>query len=452
MKIAILGYGKQGRSAFEYWNTPENQITICDPNMPVDLPDGVDVKTDGEYLSNLEEFDLLVRTPSLHPSEILRNNDSNPEVMEKVTTVTDEFFRVCPAPIIGITGTKGKGTTSSLIAAILTKSGRRVHLGGNIGTPPLDLLKNNIQPDDIVVLELANFQLIDVKHSPHIGVVLMIAPEHLNWHKDMFEYVQSKRQMFAHQQKHDLAIYNGADLYSQEIADVSKGTKLTYEVPEIDQEPGNTNGAYVKGHQIYMYDEKICSTEDMALRGRHNLQNVCAAIAATWDLTNGNKDAMREVIKTFTGLPHRLQVVRDLGGVLFVDDSFGTTPETAVVALDSFTQPKVLIVGGASKNANYSELAQKIVSSNVKAVVAIGETGPKITDLVQAYARAVGKTIPCAVLGSEVKMPEIVATAAQQAVKGDVIMLSTGCASFGMFKNYEERGQQFQAAVNALNA
>lgn len=201
-----------------------------------------------------------------------------------------------------------------------------------------------------------------------------------------------------------------------------------------------------------MYDEKIASVHDMALRGRHNLENVCAAIAATWDLTNGNKDAMREVIKTFTGLPHRLQVVRDLGGVLFVDDSFGTTPETAVVAIDAFTQPKIMIVGGASKNADYSELAQKIVSGNVKAVIAIGETGPTITDLVQAYAKAAGKTIPCAVFGNEVKMPEIVAAAAQQAVKGDVVMLSTGCASFGMFKNYEDRGVQFQAAVKSLGS
>lgn len=448
MKIAILGYGKQGRSAFEYWNQPGNSITICDEFLPADLPEGVDTKSDGDYLSDLEEFDILVRTPSLRPDEILRNNESNPEVMNKVTSVTNEFFRVCPCPIIGVTGTKGKGTTSSLIAAILQRAGRRVHLGGNIGIPPLDLLKNNIQPDDIVVLELANFQLIDVKYSPHIGVALMIVPEHLNWHKDMLEYVNAKRQMFSHQQKHDLAIYNAASLYAQEIADVSPGTKITYEVPAIDTEPQYTDGAYVKGNHIYMYDEKICNTHDVALRGRHNLENVCAAIAATWDLTNGNKDAMVDVIKSFTGLPHRLQVVRDYNGVLMVDDSFGTTPETAVVAIDAFKQPKIMIVGGAIKNSDYQELAEKIVSSNVKAVVAIGETGPKIVDLIQQYSQQ--RTVPTIVLDTSVKMPDIVAAALQQAQKGDAVILSTGSASFGMFKDYEDRGNQFQAAVNNL--
>lgn len=448
MKIAILGYGKQGRSAFEYWNQPGNSITICDEFLPADLPEGVDTKSDGDYLSDLEEFDILVRTPSLRPDEILRNNESNPEVMDKVTSVTNEFFRVCPCPIIGVTGTKGKGTTSSLIAAILQRAGRRVHLGGNIGIPPLDLLKNNIQPDDIVVLELANFQLIDVKYSPHIGVALMIVPEHLNWHKDMLEYVNAKRQMFSHQQKHDLAIYNAASLYAQEIADVSPGTKITYEVPAIDTDPQYTDGAYVKGNHIYMYDEKICNTHDVALRGRHNLENVCAAIAATWDLTNGNKDAMVDVIKSFTGLPHRLQVVRDYNGVLMVDDSFGTTPETAVVAIDAFKQPKIMIVGGAIKNSDYQELAEKIVSSNVKAVVAIGETGPKIVDLIQQYSQQ--RTVPTIVLDTSVKMPDIVAAALQQAQKGDAVILSTGSASFGMFKDYEDRGNQFQAAVNNL--
>lgn len=448
MRIAILGYGDQGRSAFEYWNKPENQITICDQILPDDLPEGVDTKSDGDYLSNLHEFDMLVRTPGLHPTEILKANELHPEVMEKVTTVTNEFFRVCPAPIIGITGTKGKGTTSSLIAAFLQQAGRRVHLGGNIGIPPLDLLKNNIQPDDLVVLELANFQLIDLKYSPHIAVCLMITPEHLNWHPDMFEYVNAKKQMFIHQQVHDLAVYNSANLYSQEIADSSPGYKLTYEVPLPDQDPTDEDGFYVKGDHIFVAGEKICSTHDILLPGRHNLENICAALAAVWELIREDKHIVKEVLKTFAGLPHRLQTVLNYGGVQIIDDSFGTTPETAIVAIDAFKQPKIMIVGGSDKGSSYEEMAQKIVKSNVKYLVAIGETGPKIVDLVKKYSNY--RNVPFIVLDETVKMPEILAVALQQAKKGDMVMLSTGSASFGMFANYKDRGEQFQAAVKAL--
>lgn len=448
MKIAILGYGEQGRSAYEYWNKPGNSITICDKFMPVDLPEGVDVKLDGEHLSNLHEFDLLIRTPGLHPSEILSNNELHPEVMDKVTSVTNEFFRVCPAPIVGVTGTKGKGTTSSLIAAFLQASGRRVHLGGNIGIPPLDMLKNNIQPDDIVVLELANFQLIDLKQSPHIAVSLMIVPEHLNWHKDMFEYVNAKKQLFIHQQPHDLAIFNADNLFSEEVADVSPGTKITYQVPKPETEPDILDGAYVKENHIYMYDEKICSVHDVALPGRHNLENVCAAIAASWDLIDHNKQIIHDTLKKFTGLPHRLQTVRDYKGILLVDDSFGTTPETAIVAINAYKHPKVLIVGGSDKGSDYEDLVHTIVHSNVKHVVAIGEMGPKIIGLLQPYVKQ--RNVPFTILDQNVLMPDIVNTAVQQAVKGDIVLLSPACASFGMFKNYKERGEQFQAAAASL--
>jgi UDP-N-acetylmuramoylalanine--D-glutamate ligase len=448
MKIAILGYGDQGRSAYDYWNKPENQITICDQNPVADLPPNVDFKTDGTYLSDLHEFDVLVRTPGLHPDEILQVNIEHPEVMDKVSSVTNEFMRVCPAPIIGVTGTKGKGTTSSLIAGIVQNSGRRVHLGGNIGVPPLDLLKNNIQPDDIVVLELANFQLIDIQYSPHIAVCLMVSPEHLNWHKDMPEYVHAKRQMFVHQQPTDLCIFNSRNLYSEEVADVSPGIKITYDVPPESEDPTTTDGAYVDGSHIYMSGEKICSIHDVVLPGRHNLENVCAAIAATWEISGRNKKAIQQTLKTFTGLPHRLQVVRDYNGVLLIDDSFGTTPETAIVAIEAYKHPKVLIVGGSNKGASYEELVEKIIKSNVKHIVAIGEEGPKIVGLLQKYQNY--RAVPCTILDQSVKMLEIVGAALKQATKGDVVILSPACASFDMFQNYKERGEQYQAAVKIL--
>ncbi len=448
MKIAILGYGLQGRSAYEYWNKPGNEITICDEFPPADLPAGVPVKSDGSYLSDLHEFDLLVRTSGLHPKEIAEANQLHPEVMQKVTSVTNEFFRVCPAPIIGVTGTKGKGTTCTLITMILQAAGRRVHLGGNIGIPPLDLLKNNIQPDDIVVLELASFQLIDLQYSPRIAACLMIAPEHLNWHTDMEEYIKAKQQMFVHQSPQDLAIYNAANLYSEEIADISKGTKISYTVLPEGQELETEEGVYVKGSHVYVNDEKVCSIHDVTLPGWHNLQNVCAAIAATWDLIAYNKDAIKSALKKFTGLPHHIEILRNYNGVLLVDDSFGTTPETAIVAMDTIKQPKIMILGGSDKKSSYDELVQALIKSNVKAVVAIGETGPKIAELIKKYEQY--RKVPVNVLPGTVKMPDIVSAALQLATKGDAILLSPACASFDMFKNYKERGEQFQTVVKSL--
>jgi len=180
MRIAILGFGSQGAAALEYWSSADNEITICDAITELTLPENTKSQLGPDYLQSLDEFDLIVRSPSIHPKDI---EAASPGVAAKVTTVTNEFFKVCPTKnIIGVTGTKGKGTTSTLITKMLEAAGKRVHLGGNIGTPPLEMLKNNIQPDDWVVLELANFQLIDLKYSPPIVACLMIASEHQDWH------------------------------------------------------------------------------------------------------------------------------------------------------------------------------------------------------------------------------------------------------------------------------
>lgn len=191
MKIAILGYGIQGRSAFEYWNRDGNDITICDRNDDLKVPEHIKSQLGQDYLSNLDRFDLIVRSPNVHPKDIASANSLS--ILDKVTTPTNEFMKVCPTKnVVGVTGTKGKGTTSSLITTILEMNGKTVHLGGNFGISPLDLLKKGINAEDWVVLELANFQLIDLKIDPHIAVCLMIAPEHLDWHTDMDEYVNLK--------------------------------------------------------------------------------------------------------------------------------------------------------------------------------------------------------------------------------------------------------------------
>lgn len=449
MKAAIIGYGEQGRSSLEYWQKKGYEITVCDQKPQIEVPPGVSTQVGVTYLHDLSDFDLIVRSPSVHPSVLYDALQDHQEAKEKITSNTNEFFNVCPAPIIGVTGTKGKGTTSTLIAKILEKSGKKVHLGGNIGTPPLDLLKQAISPDDIVVLELANFQLIDMKSSPKIAVCLMITEEHLDWHNNFFEYIDSKRQIFKHQDHDNIAIYNANNVYSTEIASSSRAhNKISYDVPAEDKAPENTEGVYLDGHHIKFGEHKVCSTKDIKLPGRHNIENVCAAIAATWDLIGHNKHAVKKVLKNFTGLPHRLEKVAEINDVTFIDDSFGTNPATAIVALRSFRQPKIIIVGGSEKGISYQPLVDEIVKQNVKHVVAIGETGPAILELLKTAPG--GNIITHTSLNATKTMDEIISSATEKATNGDVILLSTASASFDMFKDYKDRGDQFKVAVKRL--
>ncbi len=431
MKVAILGFGKQGRSAYEYWREG-NQITVCDGNESVELPGDVERQLGPDHLRGLDQFDLIVRSPIVYPGDIAAAN--SPAILDKVTTVTNEFFKVCPGKnIIGVTGTKGKGTTSTLIAKMLEADGKAVHLGGNIGTPPLDMLKDGIGSDDWVVLELANFQLIDLKYSPRIAVCLMVVPEHLDWHQDHEEYTAAKQQLFAHQGAEDVAIYFAENEDSKRITSASQGKKLPFFAAP---------GAQIKDGAVMIDGQKVCETDEIKLLGKHNWQNVCAAVTAVWQATQ-NLEAMRSVLTSFSGMEHRLELVRELNGVRYYDDSFGTTPETATVAIQAFEEPKVVILGGSDKGADYGELAKVVAGSNIRKVLLIGEQAERIGKALAAAG--VNDVMP----GGDT-IEEIVATARAQAQPGDVVLLSPACASFDMFKNYQDRGEQFKQAALRL--
>lgn len=435
MKVAVLGYGKQGTSAHEYWQKLGHDITVCDSNIDLSTPAGSAVKLGENYLKDLDEFDLIIRSPSVHPHEIVHANPDNPEILDKVTTNTNEFFKVSPSrQVIGVTGTKGKGTTSSLITKMLEAAGHKVHLGGNIGTPPLEMLKGDIKLDDWVVLELANFQLIDLKTSPPLAVCLMVEHEHLDWHPHPDEYIAAKQQLFRWQKAQDVAVYFRGSELSRKVVSVSPARKLAY---------FSESGAYVKDGKLLMNGQEVCDTDDIQLPGEHNWQNVCAAVTAVWQVAP-NPQAIRSAIKTFSGLPFRLEFIREADGIKFYNDSFGTTPETAIVALEAFDQPKVIILGGSDKGADYRELAEAVTENNVRAVVVIGNTGPRIA------GRLREKGFENIIEGGS-SMVEIVKHAREQARPGDIVLLSTATASFDMFKNYEDRGVQFNQAVRALS-
>jgi UDP-N-acetylmuramoylalanine--D-glutamate ligase len=430
MKIAIVGFDTEGTVSYEYFKAQGADITICDQNTELIVPEGVEAQLGEGYLDNLDRFDRIVRTPGLHPAKILAKN---PGITNKITSQTNIFFEMSPTSnVIGVTGTKGKGTTSSLITKMLETAGKSVYLGGNIGVPPLTFL-GELTGDAWVVLELSSFQLIDLKHSPHIAVCLMVEPEHLDWHEDFEEYIAAKQQLFIHQNSDDVAIFYAKNDNSLSIADASEGKLLPYyEKP----------GAVVTNNEINIDNNVICQTNELQLLGEHNWQNACAATTAVWQVTQ-DIAAMKSALTHFSGLEHRLEFVREINEVKYYDDSFGTTPATAIVAINAFEQPKVVILGGSDKGVTFENLAKVVKENNVRTVITIGERGQVIAD----ELRKAGYT---SIVEGGSTMAEIVQTAKNIATPGDVVLLSTACASFDMFKNYKDRGDQFKQVVQAL--
>lgn len=427
MKIAIVGFDTEGRSSLEYFSRLGHDITICDQNTELQVPKGVDSVLGKHYLDDLDQFDLIVRTAGLRPQKILENN---PNVGTKLTTQVNIFFHASPTKnIIGVTGTKGKGTTSTLITKILEAAGEHVYLGGNIGVPPLSFI-DKLKDDSWVVLELSSFQLVDLQYAPRIGVCLMVVPEHLNWHENMDEYIGAKSRMFSLQTEKDTAVYFANSELSTTIASSGNAKLIPYYADP---------GAYVADDAITIGDQAICETSELKLLGAHNWQNVCATITATWQITQ-NVKAIRKVLTSFSGLEHRLEFVRELNNIKYYDDSFGTTPETAAVAIQSFAEPKVVILGGSDKGAEFDVLAQTVKENNVRQAVVIGDTGPKI---ITALQKVGFKNIS---LGGKT-MASALKTCNERAQPGDVVLLSTGCASFGLFKDYKDRGNQFKKLV-----
>lgn len=435
MKVAVLGYGRQGQSGAEYWNAQGNEVTICDQNVNLSIPSWAKSKLGDNHLTSLNEFDLIVRSPIIHPSLIVEANSLN--ILDKVTTTTNEFLKVCPTNnIIGVTGTKGKGTSCTLISKMLEADGKKVHLGGNIGLDPLVLLRNNIQPDDWVVLELANFQLIDLKHSPHIAVCLMVENEHLDWHKDLEEYLLAKQQLFINQTTNDIAIYYPDNANSVQIASVSKGQRIPY-----FKQPG----AFIKDDAIFVGENKICNLEEIKLPGKHNWQNVCAATTAVWQVTQ-NVGAIKKAISEFSGLPHRIEKIRVVEGVTYYNDSFATGQSATIAAIKAVKGSKVLILGGFDRNLNLDKLFNELelIKDEIRFCLLIGQTAQKLRNGLDSIGIAQYK------ISDASNMEGIVKESQSHALNGDSVVFSPGFASFGMFKNFEDRGDQYREQVNKL--
>lgn len=427
--IAILGYGIEGQALFSYFkNKGFKKITVFDEN-----------SSDPKFkhvISELDKYDFVYRSPGIHKDHIELVKAKNTGSI--ISSSTQYFFDNCPCKIIGVTGTKGKGTTSSLIYEILKEAGEDVYLGGNIGQSPLEFL-DDLKENSLVVLELSSFQLHDITKSPHIAVVLNTTSDHLDYHKDREEYLSAKEGIVKYQTENDVLIINDDYPYKDRYIQLSKGKIFKVSRIKITE-----NGAYIKDNQIALIDNGIvhyiCKTDEVGLIGPHNLENIMPASVACYKLGT-SVETIRKVVKTFMGLPHRLELIQEVNGVKYYNDSFSTTPETCIAAIQSFSTPLILIAGGSEKNSDYKELG-KVISetANLKLVILMGETAKRINE-------AIGSSQKVVIVNS---YQEAFDLAHNKAVTGDTVLMSPASASFDMFKNYKNRGDTFRKWVESL--
>ncbi|MCL5795308.1 MAG: UDP-N-acetylmuramoyl-L-alanine--D-glutamate ligase [Patescibacteria group bacterium] len=460
-KIALLGFGVENQALLK-WLTDHKvmKITICDRNPkfqilnPKQIPNPksqnlkISYQLGKKYLDNLSKFDIIFRSPGI--PYLLPEIQKAKKLGTIISSQIKLFFDLTPAKIIGVTGTKGKGTTTSLIYEILKTIDYRlstnVYLGGNIGNAPIEFL-DKIKSSDRVVLELSSFQLQDLDKSPHIAIVLNITTDHLDYHKDQKEYIDSKLNIVRHQLKSDSVVVNLDYLTSFKFAVVSPAENKYY----FSHKKSVDLGCFIdwdnsdSGRLILRTEKKdylLCSISELKIKGAHNLENVCAAAAGAY-LAGVRPNNIKKIIIGFKGLPLRIEFIRKIKGISFFNDSASTNPDTAIAAIKSFNEPIILIAGGSSKNADYKKLGKVIENSSVKAVVSIGQTGPKIVAAIKD--KRFIKTIKnCK------NMAEAVRAAYKLANSSDIVLLSPASASFDWFKDYKDRGQQFNLAVKNL--
>ncbi|OGD87936.1 UDP-N-acetylmuramoylalanine--D-glutamate ligase [Candidatus Curtissbacteria bacterium RIFCSPLOWO2_02_FULL_40_11] len=437
--VAIFGFGKEGVAAANYLGV-KNKIHIFEDKQQSDINKsffrGLKIKDAQFYFSgqkpNNAKLDLLIRSPGVKLNH--RHIKYFLKMGAKLTSPTNIFFVSAPCIIIGVTGTKGKGTTSTLIYKILKAQNDNIYLAGNIGTPALEILPK-LNKDSIAILELSSFQLIDLKYSPHIAVVLMITSEHLDWHISQNEYAKAKESIVAYQSNQDFAVINQDFTKSKKLSSLTKAKVIYFSTEH------KTNGVYISNGEIFsniQANEPLITTAEILLQGNHNLQNICAAVSVAKILGSKN-ETIKTVLKSFKGLKHRLQLVKEIRGTKFYNDSYSTTPETAIAAIDAFNSLKILILGGSSKKSDFTNLSKKIIADKkIKTIILIGEESSRIEKSLDATGNFKGR-----IIRGLTNMKQIVKKALDISTKDNIVIFSPGCASFDMFANYEDRGQQF---------
>jgi len=442
--IAIIGLGVSNIPLLDYLCNLGCNVTVfntkeLDSNL-IEKLDNINYKyfIGENALDNLIGFDIIFRSPSVLPtrSELVKASNNG----SIITSEVKEVLNLCPCKVIGITGSDGKTTTTTLINEILKANGYKTHLGGNIGTPLFTKI-DNMKEEDIIVLELSSFQLIDFDVSPDISVITNISENHLDIHKDFEEYIEAKKNIFKYQDKDGILVTN----LDNEITNKFKNSGETryFSRSNILETGFCTDGKY-----IYYNGEIIIDTKDIKLRGIHNYENICTALSATIDLIDLDKSI--NAIKEFNGVEHRIEFIREINNIKWYNDSVSSSPTRTIAGLNSFEEDIVLIAGGYDKNLDYTPIAKPILDKVTKLIL-IGATKDKIYDAVmkERNNRDIenNKELEIYICSS---LKEVVEKAKEVAQIGEVVLFSPASASFDMFKNFADRGEQFKELVNNI--
>ncbi len=415
--VCILGFGREGKAMAKALqeHAPDAAITIADRNEKIDIPHSTfDIQIGEHYLKDLNRFDCIIKSPGIPLTKELATNHY------PLTTSTQIFFDTIKdsgATVIGVTGSKGKSTTGSLIHAILTANGKKSFLIGNIGEPAINYL-NSAKPNTFFVQEMSSYQLMDLTVSPSLVVITSFFPEHLDYHGSLESYLEAKKHITRFQTKEDVVFFNAHYPEAKEIANESRGTKISFG-PE----------------------DSPLALADIRLKGGHNLGNIAGAFKVAMYLKL-NEEKTLSAIKEFQGLPHRLQSLGIHDGVEWINDSISTTPESAIAAMDALGENvAVMILGGQDRGYDFAPLAKRIKSSSVQNVILLPESGGTIKKLIEKETKEVGCT--------EVSSMQEAVRLAKEKTKGSssIVLLSPASPSYGHFKDFEDRGEQFRRAI-----
>lgn len=449
-RVAVLGLGKEGLDLVRFLCSQKANVTVLDRSTTTKLGDyyiqtkklGAKFVLGNKYLDSLEDFEIIFRSPGvpLQLPQIKKAKRANIEISSAIKL----FFDFCPAKIIAVTGTKGKSTTVSLIHHLLKNERSRVWLAGNIGKSPLMLL-GKLRGTDVVVLELSSFQLEDLHKSPTIAVWLDVVPEHLDRHKTFAKYLLAKKNIVKYQNKRDWLIASKDFVGSRGLLKGARGKTFAYSLKKV-----LSHGLYLaKGDVIYRVlnsgkRQIVTSVSNVALKGKHNLRNVLPAIAVAI-LQRVSIKRIAKKLMTFKSLEHRLELVREINDVIFVNDSLGTTPEATMAAAEEFAyRDTAMIVGGIYKGGDVNKMAKHMVKHGVKFVALIGKSANKFQQIFKSQA-------PSIVTQKFSTFKQAINGAYNQVkTSGGVVILSPAAASFDMFKNAYERGKIFKDIVRSL--
>ena len=442
-RVTVCGIGINNPPVVKQFLAAGAQVTACDRRSREQLgaiaeeleAAGAILQLGEGYLDNLDA-DLILRTPGMKP--YLPQFEAARARGITVTSEMELFFSLCPAPICAVTGSDGKTTTTTIIARLLERAGRRVWLGGNIGRALLPFI-HEVQPSDVAVVELSSFQLTNMTQSPHVAVVTNVSPNHLDWHTDMGEYIDAKRNLVAWQKAGDRAVLNADNATT---AAFGEGCEAVVGYFSRKTQPGT--GAFLREDGMLCAVEQgvvtpVVAATDIRIPGVHNVENYLAAIAAVWGEVPA--DIIADFAREFGGVEHRSEWVRTLGGARWYNDSIGSSPSRTIAGLRAFDRKVILIAGGYDKNIPYDPLGE-VAKDTVKAAVLLGATADKIDTAIRAHS-----DLPIYRVST---MEEAVATARSLAGEGDIVFFSPASASFDMYKNFEERGQHFKRLVNEM--